>query len=86
MIIIMNPYLGQITIFAGNFAPEGWAYCDGRLMSIDQNDVLFSILGTQYGGDGRRTFALPKIEASLTESSGKYIICTAFRNNFPPRD
>jgi microcystin-dependent protein len=55
----MDEYLGIIKLFAGNFAPRGWAYCDGRLMSIAQNSALFSILGTSYGGDGMTTFALP---------------------------
>lgn len=82
----MDPYLGQITIFAGTFAPRGWAYCDGRLLEIAPNEALYSILGTQYGGDGRSTFALPKIEESLTEQSGKYIIYIEYNNNFPPRD
>lgn len=56
-----EPYIGQITIFAGNFAPRGWAFCEGQLLSIAQNTALFSILGTTYGGDGRTTFALPDL-------------------------
>jgi microcystin-dependent protein len=54
-----DPYLGEITLFAGNFAPRGWAFCDGQLLAINQNDALFSLLGTIYGGDGRTTFGLP---------------------------
>lgn len=57
----MDPILGTIILFAGNFAPRGWAFCDGQLMSIAQNTALFSILGTTYGGDGQTTFALPDL-------------------------
>lgn len=57
----MEPFLGQIMMFGGNFAPRGWAFCDGQLMSIAQYSALFSILGTTYGGDGRTTFALPDL-------------------------
>ena len=56
-----EPYIGQVMIFAGNFAPEGWALCDGRLMPIDQYTALFSLIGTYYGGDGQTTFALPDL-------------------------
>lgn len=56
-----SPYLGEVRIFAGNFAPYGWAYCQGQLMSISQNTALFSLLGTTYGGDGQSTFALPDL-------------------------
>jgi microcystin-dependent protein len=54
-----QPFLGQIMLFAGNFAPLGWALCNGQLMSIQQNTALFSILGTTYGGNGTTTFGLP---------------------------
>lgn len=56
-----NPYLGEIRIFGGNFAPQGWAFCDGSLLSISTNAALFSILGTTYGGNGQTTFALPDL-------------------------
>jgi len=56
-----EPYIGQVAMFAGNFAPRGWAFCDGRLLPISQNIALFSLLGTTYGGDGRTTFALPDL-------------------------
>ena len=56
-----EPMLGEVRIFAGNFAPRGWAFCDGQLLSIAQNTALFSILGTTYGGDGSTTFALPDL-------------------------
>jgi len=56
-----NPLLAEIMLFAGNFAPRGWAFCDGQLLPIVQNAALFSLLGTTYGGDGRTTFALPDL-------------------------
>ena len=58
----MDPILGQIQTFGFNFAPRGWAFCDGQLLSIAQNTALFSLLGTTYGGDGRTTFALPNLK------------------------
>lgn len=57
----MDPFIGQIMMFAGNFAPRSWAFCNGQLLAISQNTALFSILGTTYGGDGRTTFALPDL-------------------------
>lgn len=54
-----EPYIGEVSWFAGNFAPRGWAFCNGQLLSISENTALFSLLGTTYGGDGRTTFALP---------------------------
>lgn len=57
----MEPFLGQLMLFGGNFAPRGWALCDGQLLPISSNSALFSILGTTYGGDGRTTFALPDL-------------------------
>ena len=57
----MEPFLGQIQAFGFNFAPRGWAHCNGQLMPIAQNTALFSLLGTQFGGDGRTTFALPDL-------------------------
>jgi len=56
-----EPFLGEIRIFAGNYAPEGWALCNGQLLPITQNTALFSILGATYGGDGTRMFALPNL-------------------------
>lgn len=58
----MDPFVGEIQIFAGNFAPRGWAFCNGQLLPISQNTALFSLLGTNYGGDGRSTFALPNLQ------------------------
>lgn len=57
----MDPFVGEIRIFAGNFAPRGWAFCEGQLMAISQNTALFSLLGTTYGGNGQTTFALPDL-------------------------
>jgi microcystin-dependent protein len=61
----MEPYLGQIMIFGGNFNPRGWQMCNGQLMSIAQNSALFAILGTTYGGDGVTTFALPNLQSRI---------------------
>ena len=57
----MEPFIAQIMLFGGNFAPRGWAFCDGSLLPISQNTALFSLIGTIYGGDGRTTFALPDL-------------------------
>lgn len=57
----MEPYIGEIRLFAFGYAPKGWAFCDGQLMSVAQNSPLFAVLGTQYGGDGTKTFALPDL-------------------------
>ncbi|UJR79686.1 phage tail protein [Sandaracinus amylolyticus] len=60
-----DPYMGEIRLFAGNFAPVGWAFCDGRIMAIAENDALFSLLGTTYGGDGVSSFALPDLRGRV---------------------
>ena len=60
-----EPFVGEIRMFAGNFAPVGWAFCDGQLLAISQNDALFSLLGTIYGGDGRTTFGLPDLRGRI---------------------
>jgi len=67
----MEPFLGQIIAFGGTFAPRGWALCHGQLISIPQNQALFSILGTTYGGDGRTTFALPDLRGRSMVSQGQ---------------
>ena len=64
-------YLGGITMFAGNFAPRGWAFCDGQILPINQNQSLQSILGTTYGGDGRTSFALPDLRGRLAIHAGQ---------------
>jgi len=60
-----SPFIGQIQIFGFNFAPRGWAFCDGQLLSIASNTALFSLLGTTYGGDGRTTFGLPDLRGRV---------------------
>jgi len=62
---MLEPFIGSIVLFCGNFAPKGWATCDGQLLSIAQNSALFSILGTTFGGDGRTTFALPDLRGRV---------------------
>ena len=66
----MEPFIAQIMMFGGNFAPRGWALCDGQLLSISQNTALFSILGTTYGGDGRTTFGLPDLRGRVAVHQG----------------
>ncbi|MBC2857772.1 phage tail protein [Stappia sp. 28M-7] len=66
-----DPFVAEIRIFAGNFAPKGWAYCDGQLMPISQNTALFSLLGTTYGGDGKSTFALPDLQGRSPMQHGQ---------------
>ena len=60
-----DPYVGEIKMFAGNFAPRQWAFCSGQLLSINENTALFSLLGTTYGGDGRVSFGLPEMRGRL---------------------
>lgn len=60
-----NPFVGEIRMFGGNFAPAGWAFCDGSLQSIAENNTLFALLGTTYGGDGQNTFALPDLRGRV---------------------
>jgi microcystin-dependent protein len=66
----MDPFVGEIRIFGGNFAPTGWALCNGQLMPITQNSALFSLLGIYYGGDGRSTFALPNLQGAIPMHQG----------------
>ena len=66
-----EPFIGEIRMFAGNFAPRGWAFCDGQLLPISQNTALFSILGTTYGGDGRTTFGLPDLRGRVPVHAGR---------------
>src|ERR1041384_1878566 len=60
-----SPFIGEIRMFAGNFAPVGWAFCNGALMPISENDALFNLIGTTYGGDGQETFALPNLQSRV---------------------
>ena len=66
-----DPFVAEIRIFAGNFAPKGWASCDGQLLPISQNTALFSLLGTNYGGDGKSTFALPDLQGRAAMHPGQ---------------
>jgi len=65
-----QPYIGEVRMFAGSFAPAGWAFCDGQLMPISENDALFVVLGTTYGGDGQETFALPNLQSRIPIHAG----------------
>lgn len=66
-----SPFVAEIRIVGFNFAPVGWAFCDGQLMAISQNTALFSLLGTTYGGDGKATFALPNLQGSIPIGAGQ---------------
>src|SRR6185369_16953456 len=66
-----EPYIASIVMFAGNFAPRGWAFCAGQILPISQNTALFSLLGTTYGGNGQTTFALPDLRGRVPNSSGQ---------------
>ncbi len=65
-----DPFIGEIRTFAGNFAPAGWAFCDGQLLAIAENDALFALIGTTYGGDGQVTFALPDLRGRALVGAG----------------
>jgi microcystin-dependent protein len=65
-----QPYVGEVRIFGGNWAPSGWAFCNGQLLSIAENDTLFYLIGTTYGGDGETTFALPDLKCRIPLSYG----------------
>lgn len=65
-----QPFIGEIRMFAGNFRPVGWEFCDGQLMPISENDALFTLIGTTYGGDGQETFALPNLQSRIPIHQG----------------
>src|SRR5215813_14883343 len=67
----MDPFVAEIRIFPFNFAPKGWAWCDGQLLPLSQNTALFSLLGTTYGGDGKSNFALPNLQGSAPLQQGQ---------------
>ena len=69
-----QPFVGEIRMFAGNFAIAGWAFCDGRLLPISENEVLFTLIGTTYGGDGESTFALPDLRGRIPIHNGNGFI------------
>ena len=66
-----EPYVGEIRMFGGNFPPAGWAFCNGALLPISENDVLFTLIGTTYGGDGQETFALPNLQSRVPVHAGQ---------------
>lgn len=67
-----QPYVGEIRMFAGNFAPAGWMFCEGQLLPISENETLFQLIGTTYGGDGQSTFALPDLRGRLPVHMGNF--------------
>jgi microcystin-dependent protein len=67
---VSDPYVGEIRIFAGNFPPNGWAFCQGQLMPISENETLFNLIGTTYGGDGQETFGLPDLQGRVPIHAG----------------
>lgn len=69
-----QPYVGEIRMFAGNFAPAGWMFCEGQLLPISENETLFQLIGTTYGGDGESTFALPDLRGRLPIHQGNGLI------------
>lgn len=82
-----DPLIGTIVLFAGSYAPYGWAFCDGKVLSISQYTALFSILGTQYGGDGRTNFALPNLPTVKDvdgQGESRYIV--ALQGLYPMRN
>lgn len=66
-----SPYVGQIIMFGGNFPPSGWMFCSGQILPISENDVLFNLIGTTYGGDGQSTFALPNLQSRIPIHQGQ---------------
>jgi microcystin-dependent protein len=69
-----QPYVGEIRMFAGNFAPAGWMFCEGQLLPISENETLFQLIGTTYGGDGQSTFALPDLRGRIPVHQGNGFI------------
>ena len=69
-----EPFVGEIRMFAGNFNPSGWMFCDGSLLPISENETLFQLIGTTYGGDGQSTFALPNLQGRLPVHNGNGFI------------
>lgn len=69
-----QPFVGEIRLFGGNFAPAGWMFCEGQLLPISENETLFNLIGTTYGGDGQETFALPDLRGRLPVHQGNGVI------------
>src|ERR1700680_1702065 len=74
-----QPYIGEIRMFGGNFAPAGWALCQGQLIPISENDTLFNLIGTTYGGDGQSTFALPNLQSRIPLHGGPSFVLAQSR-------
>jgi microcystin-dependent protein len=81
-----EPFLGEAMTAAFSFCPRGWAPMNGQLLPINQNQALFALLGTNYGGDGRTTFALPTAKPIVTATGAALTQCIALQGIFPPRD
>ncbi|ADK79827.1 phage tail protein [Sediminispirochaeta smaragdinae] len=79
----MDGFIGQILLFAFNYEPRQWLPCEGQMLQIVDNEALFSLVGTQYGGDGRTTFALPDLKGKEPVPGMRYCICT--EGVYPPR-
>jgi microcystin-dependent protein len=69
-----QPYVGEVRMFAGNFAPAGWMFCEGQLLPISENETLFQLIGTTYGGDGQSTFALPDLRGRIPVHQGSGLV------------
>ena len=74
-----EPFVGEIRMFGGSFAPSGWAFCSGQLMPISENDTLFNLIGTTYGGDGQETFALPDLQGRVPIHAGTAATGTTYQ-------
>ncbi len=81
-----QPYVGEIRMFAGNFAPAGWQFCEGQLLPISENETLFNLIGTTYGGDGQSTFALPTGKPITTATGAPLLQCIALQGVFPSQN
>jgi microcystin-dependent protein len=81
-----NPFLGEVETFAFNFCPQGWSTLNGQLLPINQNQALFALLGTTYGGDGVTTFALPTAKPIFTATEAVLLQCIALQGIFPSRN
>ena len=81
-----TPYVGEIRMFGGNFAPVGWMFCAGQLVSIAENDVLFQLIGTTYGGDGVTTFALPTAKPAFAATGETLTQCISLFGVFPTQN
>jgi microcystin-dependent protein len=79
----MEPFVGQIALFPYDFVPKGWSACEGQLIPVNQNQMLFALVGTTFGGDGRTSFSLPNLKGKEPEANLRY--CIAIEGIFPQR-